>query len=452
MKGDTIDFFIEDCRPGDAGWQYRRGDEWIDFVAREETIAPQSREPEVVTVYENKQGVLESDPEEPGLYLSIAWTGSWPDSGAAIGTWLDVVASKSTREAMDVVRQCPQPTLCFVFADAENHIGLQGTGRFPKRREPDAGLAPLPAWDPANHWQGFLDSGLLPSVYDPPEGFVATANEGWNPPDGPLLVTQLLPDYRKRRIDERLAELPTATLDEMQALQYDVINLQARDMLPILLPCLPDGEIKTRLSEWDCSFDVDNREAVLFQRLYINLIYELFGHEEAIGWRRIVYLVTRAGFSNMVMTLADRVIRNEESLWWHGRGRSELVRIAYERLLEQPEQTWGEFNYFHFADRFFGRRRVGRLLGFDSPRQPMPGCAATPFQGHVMQTAKNEQTFAPSYHFIAEMNSREAWTNLPGGPSESRFSRYYKSDIDRWQKGEYKRLSAETLAEDVDAE
>lgn len=448
MKGDTIDFFVEDCRPGGkTGWQYRRGDEWLDFRTREERIAPKSRTPESLTIYENDQGILESDPHESGLYLSIAWTGSWPGSGAAIGTWLDVIAANSTRQAMDVVRQCPQPTLCFVFADAENHIGLQGTGRFPKRRDPESGLSPLPAWDEANHWQGFLDNRLLPSFYDPPDGFIATANEGWNPPEGPLLVTQLLPDHRKRRIDERLAQLPQATIDDMKALQYDVINVHARDLLPVMLPHLPEGDIKSRLQAWNFSYDIENREAVLFQRLYINLIIELFGHEKAIGWRRIIYLCTRGGFSNMIMTLADRVIHNPRSVWWHDRNPADLIQKAYERVASQPEITWGEFNHFHFADRFFGRRRVGRLLGFDSPKQPMPGCAATPFQGHVFQTAKHEQTFAPSYHLITEMSTREAWTNLPGGPSESRFSRYYKTDVERWQKGEYKRLSPDEASE-----
>ncbi len=444
MKGDTIDFFIEDCREGgETGWQYRRGDDWFDFEVREEEIAPQSKTSETVRVLHNEIGVLESDPGEDGMYLSVAWTGSAPGSGKAMATWLDVIASPTTKEAMDVVRQCPQPTLCFVFADLDDHVGLQGTGRFPKRPNPDSGLAPLAAWDESNHWQGFLDNALLPSFYDPAEGFVATANEGWNPEEGPLLVTQLLPDYRKRRIDERLAELPSATVEEMQALQYDVINVHARDMLPRMLPHLPDGEIKTRLGEWDFSFDIDSKEAVWYQRLYINLIIEVFGHEKAIGWRRIIYLCTRGGYSNMIMSLADRVLLNDDSVWWHGRDRGDLVRTAYQHLVTQPEQTWGDFNYFHFSDRFFGRRRVGRLLGFDSGKQPMPGCSATPFQGHVFQTAKNEQTFAPSYHFIAEMNTHEAWTNLPGGPSESRFSRYYKSDVDRWKKGEYKRLSPE---------
>ena len=58
-----------------------------------------------------------------------------------------------------------------------------------------------------------------------------------------------------------------------------------------------------------------------------------------------------------------------------------------------------------------------------------------------MQTATRESTFAPSYHFVTDMGKDEAWTNLPGGPSESRFSKFYKNDLDLWFNGKYKRLS-----------
>jgi penicillin amidase len=44
---------------------------------------------------------------------------------------------------------------------------------------------------------------------------------------------------------------------------------------------------------------------------------------------------------------------------------------------------------------------------------------------------------------VAELGVDEAWTNLPGGPSESRVSGYYKNDIPRWRSGKYKRLSVE---------
>jgi penicillin amidase len=443
MKGDTLDFFIEDCRPGGGtGWQYRRENDWLDFRVREEVIGRKGSAPDIVPIYETDHGTLDGDPNVhgAGYYLAFLWTGNAGGGGRAIGTWLDLVAAENTAHAMSIARDCPQPTLCFVFADSDGHIGMQGCGRFPKRTNGDDGLLPVPAWEPRNHWQGFLSGSLLPHVYDPPDGFVATANEIQNPLNGPLLVTQFLPDYRKRRIDERLFELPVATIEDMQQLQYDLVSLQARDLLEVFLPCLPEGPLKQRLESWDCRYDADSHEASLFQRLYINVIIEVCGHEEVLGWRRALYLCTRAGYSAMVLAAIDRQLCDRRSKWWRERNKGELIRRAAARLEEHTDVPWSEWNNFQFVNRFYSQGRVGRFLGIESRRIPMPGCHATPFQGHVFHTATREQTFAPSYHFITDMGTDEAWTNLPGGPSESPFSKYYWTDVERWQKGEYKRL------------
>ncbi len=154
----------------------------------------------------------------------------------SIGTWLDLIGCQAATEAMDIVQQCPQPTLCWMFADREGHIGMQGGGWIPKRNPANSGLVPVPAWDEANHWRGRVESYYLPRIYDPPEGFIATANENINRPGEPMLVTQPLPEYRKRRIVERLEQLPHATVTEMQQLQYDVVSTQARDLLKVFLP------------------------------------------------------------------------------------------------------------------------------------------------------------------------------------------------------------------------
>ncbi len=62
LKGDTSDYFIEDCRGSDDGrWQYRRGQEWIDFQVREERIARKGHAAEVMHILHNEQGTLESD-------------------------------------------------------------------------------------------------------------------------------------------------------------------------------------------------------------------------------------------------------------------------------------------------------------------------------------------------------------------------------------------------------
>ena len=450
LKGDTSDYFIEDCRHGGStGWQYRRGDEWLDFKLREERIARKGHPPETLRIHYNDQGTLESDPL-PGIngyYLSTSWIGDQLGAGRSIATWLEVVAATNAADAMDTVRECPLPTLCWVFADHGGHIGMQANGWFPRRPREYNGLLPIPAWDKRNHWRGKLSSSVLPRIYDPPEGFVASANENINAPGGPMLVTQPVPDYRKRRIVEQLEKMSAATVEDMQTLQYDVVSLQARDLLAVFLPCMPEGKIKKRLAAWDCSYPADSYEATLFSRLYRNVLLEIFGQEEGIGWRRMLYLCSRVGFSTMVLTAIDRLLLEEDSMWWKDRDKASLIRRATERLAGEKEEPWSSINGFHFTNRYVESRFVGRAFGLHTREMPLPGCHATIFQGHLLRAARREASFAPSYHLVTDMGTDEAWTNLPGGPSESRVSGYYKVDIPRWRSGKYKRLAVERAEE-----
>lgn len=447
LRGDAADYFIEDCRRGgETGWQYRRGDTWHDFELREEAIVhKKGGATELLRVYSNPQGILDSDPDElgEGLHLSTRWTGNDLGSGQSILSWLDMVGCRSVRRAMEIAKTCPAPTLAWMFADREGHIGRQAAGRLPLRGGGHTGLTPIPAWDEKNHWRGWFPSYDLPSVYDPPEGFIASANEEYDQVRGHWIVTQFAPDYRYRRIHERLSGWPAATVRDMQWLQYDVISTQARDLLRIFLPCMEDSELKHRLSTWDCNYSPESHEATLFTYLYYNVLLEVFGHEQGIGWRRMVYLVTRAGYSTMILTAADRLLAKGDSYWWRGRDKVELIRNAARRMTPEYDRPWATMNYFHFSDRFFGGLSVGYLLGFDSQQYPMPGNHATPFQGHVLRTATRENTFAPSYHFVTDLGTDEAWTNLPGGAHESRFSGFYNTDVNRWLAGEYKRLALE---------
>ncbi|MBX7073050.1 MAG: penicillin acylase family protein [Pirellulales bacterium] len=444
LKGDTSDSFIEDVRQGETGWQYRRREQWRDLDVRVETIESKGGAAETMHIYSTPQGTLDSDPEAggAGYYLATSWTGDHGGVRQSMTTWLDLPQCRSAIDGLDLVRECPQPTLTWVVADREGHIGYQASGWFPKRGNGHSGLLPIPAWDEANHWQGWLDSSQLPRVYDPPCGYVATANENINPENGPELVTQPVPNYRKRRIDERLAELPHATMADMQAMQYDVVSTQARDVLQVFLPHLTDGQLRDRLANWDGNYSVDSHEATLFSRLYRNVLLEIFGQPEGgIGWRRMLFLCSRSGFSLMVVTSIDKLLQKEQSLWWKGRDKGELIRIAALKLTPEDDHPWSKTNSFRFTSRFFEGQLVGRALGFETGELPMPGCHATPFQGHLLRVATREATFAPSYHFTTDLSTNEAWTNLPGGPSEGRFSGWYKNEIPRWCAGVYKRLS-----------
>ena len=63
-------------------------------------------------------------------------------------------------------------------------------------------------------------------------------------------------------------------------------------------------------------------------RFYWILMMEMMGNEHGIGWRRMLYLSSRAGYSTMVLTAADRLLKKEQSSWWEGRSKAALIQRA----------------------------------------------------------------------------------------------------------------------------
>jgi penicillin G amidase len=68
------------------------------------------------------------------------------------------------------------PPQNIVYADVDGNIGYQSPGRIPVRAKGD-GTWPAPGWDPAYDWTGFLPFAELPSVYNPADAWIVTANQ-----------------------------------------------------------------------------------------------------------------------------------------------------------------------------------------------------------------------------------------------------------------------------------
>ena len=96
-------------------------------------------------------------------------------------------------------------TQSFVLADVDGNIGMVVAGRIPRRRADNdlQGIAPAPGWDERYDWQGYLAYEEAPRRINPPEGFIATANNRIAPPDYPHHLTfDWFPSFRVRRIAE----------------------------------------------------------------------------------------------------------------------------------------------------------------------------------------------------------------------------------------------------------
>lgn len=114
------------------------------------------------------------------------------------------------------------PTQNLVYADDQGHIAYHAIGRIPLR---PAGLQPVPIADNRHEWQGYIPFASLPSAYDPPAGFLATANARVTTPQSPYpLSLEWADPYRIERIYKSLQGRDQLKPSDMLALQTDVYS------------------------------------------------------------------------------------------------------------------------------------------------------------------------------------------------------------------------------------
>lgn len=432
---DMIDFFIEDCRDE----KYRYDNQWLPFEKREEIIHPKGKAPIRLTFYENHHGVLEGDPTTPGKYLCMAFSGR-SDAGADILNNLMLVHQVQTvNAAQKLFREVSMPTFDWVFADRQGNIGFQMNGKMPKRRNGISGLLPIPGWDSKNDWQGFEDPANLPQSYNPESGFFATANNDLNKFGLLNPINLPMAPYRVQRIMEMLNAKDKIDPQYIKKMHFDLFSKQAERLMPLIAPLLGNSSLENLLKSWDLTYQADSKAATLFETIYRNIIKIVFG-KYGIGEAVMEHLFNETGIFTDFYGNFDDVLMNENSPWFSENSRDMLIKEAVELSLSQPIKPYGETRKYDMLNIFLGGKLPG-FLGFDVKNLTLPGCRATIPQGQIYKNAGRSTTFSPSYRMIVEIENDEIQTNIAGGPSGSRFSKWYKSDLKNWQTGAYKKLS-----------
>jgi penicillin amidase len=434
---DGIDSWVEKCKEG--RFYREEGDEWQSFGKRVETIKRKKKDPVDITFYENRHGVLDGDPSVEGYYLATRWAPG--DSGAAAFTALfDLWTIETVQEAMDCLGRI-ETAWNWVLADTQGNIGYQMSGLAPRRRDGVSGLIPLPGWKAENDWRGFHDPADLPRVLNPEKGFFATANEDMgafgtiNPANMPM------GPYRANRINQLLASKDQVTVEDCYEMHFDLYSLEAEAFMAILSPLLPDTSQGRMLKEWDLCYTAESKGAFLFEAFLKGLYREVFGRLGA-GEEVIDYLAEETGIFVDFYENFNRVLLAESSVWFDGRTREEIYQKVAAEALAIPPQPWGQSRQFTFSHVLFGGKLPG-FLGFDRGPIPAIGSRATIHQGQIYRSGGRVTTFYPSFRIVSDLSESHAFSNLAGGPSDRRFSKWYVSDVENWRKGTYKKLTAD---------
>ncbi|MDQ3700287.1 MAG: penicillin acylase family protein, partial [Chloroflexota bacterium] len=264
------DLYVETVEPGRPD-QYLEGGEWRPFEVERAVIAVADAPDTThlsIEIRRTVRGPLVGDllpalsPSESPI--SLRWTGL--EVGSGLDALLGLNAAGNVGQALDALGGWVCPVANAVLADDQGRIAYHAIGRVPRRTE--AVRAYRSAAEPGHAWQGYIAYEDLPQHADPPEGWVATANQPpWalDPPGLPYLGSAAWADgWRMRRIRQRLTAAPRLSPEAIADIQADVLGVRAAELAPVLVAALGTSaeplaqRAVALLGGWDGSYDLSS--------------------------------------------------------------------------------------------------------------------------------------------------------------------------------------------------
>ncbi len=432
---DMIDFRIEECKGG----KYRRGSTWHYFDVRSEVIKTKKGEDIKVDFYENELGVLEGDPAVDGFYLIRLWS-AWKDCGAGeLNGSYNIMKTKTVREGMKHYKDLESSSFNFVMADTGGNIGYQMSGRLFNRPAGVSGLLPLPAWDRNYNNRGYVSKNRLPSLYNPKDGIIVTANQDLNHLGTSSPINLAMATYRAERIEHLLKIRKKVGTEYMKEIHYDLYSIQAEKLMKIILPLITDTKEGRILKEWDFHYRSDSVGAAMFENVYSSMLETVFG-DYGFGRETVKYLFSETSIFNDYYGNFDNILMNKKSSWFKFGTREDLLRLIISEGLKKKFKPYGKTRKIYFKHLLFADK-IPSFFRLDYGPVELPGGRATITQGQIFKSAGRTTTFSPSCRIIADMSDDCLLTNTTGGNCDRPFSKWYKNNNSDWIHGIYKKLS-----------
>ncbi len=211
---DVQDLFVEKINPNNPN-QYEFQGEWRDMQVIEEYIRVAGQaEPEKLTVRITHHGPIVNGVMGP-LHgtTALQWTALQPNT--LFRAVLELDRARNWDEFRDALSKWDIAAQNFVYADIEGNIGYQSTGKIPIRASGD-GLMPVPGHTGEYDWTGYIPFEDLPYRFNPPEGFIVTANNAVVDEQYPhLIALEWASGFRAARITELIQSKEKLSVADM---------------------------------------------------------------------------------------------------------------------------------------------------------------------------------------------------------------------------------------------
>ncbi len=494
---DLADAYLEELTPDGEAVKFQG--ERVEIIEREYTFDVRGRDDETRTFeWVPHHGPIISKDEANNRAVSLKWVAHEPGSDLDfLRPLMNAEDTQSALEALDPIEAINQN---WVIADREGSIGWRPEADLPRRPWASSEMPnwlPLPG-DGSAEWQGYVSDENIPEIVDPPEGFIATANndidgsytdgdatnDGHTPWQRPPAV-----GHRHARIVERIqAGGDSHTVETMHDIQADTHSLHGETLVPAILEAArqadsvsgPAQKVVEALDNWNyaCPTGLDGTdpeeagkvgdETEATESIGCAAFHVLVPHlTDAVFADELKPLIEADAAPSLyaiqapliyVFTDPDELQRGEayfddtttEDIT---ETKSQIVAEALDAAGQQLESVfdssdpddwrWGRIHTVTFSSLFaqsgidlFNNGPYVNDGGFDTIDVANPSGTV----GEIDDDFSHAN--GPSVRFVARANSEgvEGWFQLPGGQDHHRDSEWYGSLIDEWLANEPIRL------------
>lgn len=452
----------------------------VPMTTRTEEIKVAGADPVVITVRETVDGPLISDVNGITTYTSVGADSPVPAPGSAsipgvtperadgysVALRWTALTPRNTFDAFDVLntaqnwddfreaaRLLAVPSQNLIYADKQGVIGYQAPGVIPIR-ENYTGKWPVPGWDSRYSWAGYIPFDALPTVTNPPEKWIVTANQAVIGSDYTYFLTD---DWaygsRSQRIVDLIETTTSAgavmTTERMQSIQMDNSNKLAEFMVPRLesVP-IPEevSEAYSLFADWDYTQPVDSAAAAYFNAIWRHMVLRMF---DAATESEDITASGGDQFWQVIKNIWD----TPGDFWWDDKTTPEVegrdAMLATAMIEAQAELNdlqgdspadwnWGGIHTLTLTNQTLGTSGIGPIesLFNRGPIEVSGGDSIvnangwTPSEGYGV-------TWVPSMRQVIDLSDfdNSTWVNLTGNSGHA-FNSNYSNQVDAWRDGQ----------------